>query len=209
MTGLYVQFGCGLSAPDGWLNFDASPTLRIQKLPLIGRLAGRLVNAPDFPGAVRYGDIVTGLPVAPGSCAGVYASHVLEHLALEDLRRALRNTHRMLIQGGVFRIVLPDLEHIAKEYLASADERAALVFMNDTSLGQVTRPRGPGAAARSWLGNSSHLWMWDYKSLARELTDAGFGAVRRASLGDSVDSYFASVEDPGRWENQLGIEAIR
>jgi hypothetical protein len=37
-TKLYVQYGAGNEAVQGWLNFDASPTLRIQKMPLIGRL---------------------------------------------------------------------------------------------------------------------------------------------------------------------------
>src|SRR5262245_22988509 len=31
---LYVQYGCGLSAPDDWLNFDASPTLWLQLIPV-------------------------------------------------------------------------------------------------------------------------------------------------------------------------------
>ena len=35
----YVQYGCGLSAPNEWINFDVSPTLRIQKIPIIGSLS--------------------------------------------------------------------------------------------------------------------------------------------------------------------------
>jgi hypothetical protein len=27
----YVQYGCGLLAPQGWINFDASPRLRIER----------------------------------------------------------------------------------------------------------------------------------------------------------------------------------
>jgi hypothetical protein len=34
MTKIYIQYGCGLSAPKEWTNFDVSPTLRIQKLPI-------------------------------------------------------------------------------------------------------------------------------------------------------------------------------
>ncbi len=36
MSTIYVQYGCGLSAPAGWNNYDASPTLRLQKLPVVG-----------------------------------------------------------------------------------------------------------------------------------------------------------------------------
>ena len=36
MNEVYVQYGCGWNAPRGWRNFDASPNLRIDHLPLIG-----------------------------------------------------------------------------------------------------------------------------------------------------------------------------
>lgn len=94
----YVQFGCGWSAPDGWLNFDASPTLRFERLPVVGRLYTR--NAKRFPANVIYGDIVRGLPLTENSCQGMYCSHVLEHLALGDLDRALKNVHRYLKLGA-------------------------------------------------------------------------------------------------------------
>src|SRR2546421_9928005 len=71
---LRVQFGCGLSAPETWRNFDASPTLRFERLPIVGRLYTK--NGERFPGNVEYGDIVKGLPLVRESCAAVYASHV-------------------------------------------------------------------------------------------------------------------------------------
>jgi hypothetical protein len=72
-TGIYVQYGCGMSCPDTWVNFDASPRLRLQRLPVLGSMFrwGPVV----FPRIVRYGDIVKGLPVLAGSAAGVHASH--------------------------------------------------------------------------------------------------------------------------------------
>src|SRR5215470_7850839 len=105
--GLYVQYGCGVSCPAGWVNFDASPTLRLQRLSVAGPLLGKA--GPRFPDGVRYGDILNGLPIADGTADGVYASHVLEHLSLADCAAALRNTFRLLRPGGVFRLVITDL----------------------------------------------------------------------------------------------------
>lgn len=208
MNTAYVQYGCGLSAPEGWRNFDASPTLRLQRLPVVGRrLHGG--GLPLFPSNVEYGDIVKGLPVPAGSCRGVYCSHVLEHLALADFRTALRNTRTMLAEGGIFRFVLPDLEHLAREYVASTAPDASIVFMEQSMLGKPSRARGASGLLRTWMGNSAHLWMWDYKSMSAELTRAGFRGVRRAQLGDSADPHFAEVEDPGRWTDQLGVECMR
>lgn len=201
---LYVQYGCGWSAPDAWRNFDASPTLRFERVPLVGALYTK--NASRFPRNVGYGDIVRGLPVPRESCTGVYCSHVLEHLSLEDLRTALANTYHMLRPGGVFRFVLPDLEQSAREYLSNPASDAALAFMRGTGLGRERRTKGLRGLVISSLGNSQHLWMWDYKSLERELQDAGFVSARRAFLGDSSDPMFQQVEDSGRWDGCLGVE---
>jgi SAM-dependent methyltransferase len=203
----YVQYGCGHAGPVEWRNFDASPTLRFERLPLVGRLYSR--NAARFPGNVEYGDIARGLPLDADSCAGVYCSHVLEHLSLEDFRAALRNTRRILRPGGVFRLVLPDLEYSISRYVGDSSSAAAGEFLRETFLGVERRPRGFSGFVVSWLGNSQHLWMWDYKAIAPELEAAGFAAIRRATLGDSPDPMFALVEDPGRWENCLGVECRR
>lgn len=200
----YVQYGCGLSAPATWTNFDASPTMRIQRVPLFGSLLTR--GGPRFPKNVRYGNIVKGLPISPSSCDAVYCSHVLEHLSLEDLRIALRHTHDYLRPGGVFRFVLPDLEELARSYLGSSVGQPSIQFMEDSMLGYQRRPRGLRGVLREWMGNSRHLWMWDFRSLTPELQQVGFLNIRRATFGDSDDARFRDVEDPGRWEKCLGME---
>ena len=200
----YVQYGCGLSAPQGWLNFDASPTLRVQKLPLVGLL--RVPGATVFPANVRYGDIVKGLPVEVGSCRAVYCSHVLEHLSLSDFRLALANTKAVLAEGGLFRLVVPDLRAAAQRYVADPSDTAASRFMTETYLGVTERPKGMGGFLRSWLGNTHHLWMWDYPSLSRELATAGFKDIRLARMGDSGEPMFAAVEAESRWADSVGVE---
>src|SRR5437870_12219189 len=113
--GYRVQYGCGLNAPLGWKNFDASPTLRFERLPLLGRQYTK--NERRFPDNIEYGDIVKGIPLPKHSCEAIYASHVLEHLSLRDFRVALGNTYDLLADGGVFRAVIPDLEILARRYL--------------------------------------------------------------------------------------------
>jgi len=201
----YIQYGCGWSAPSKWRNFDASPTLRLERLPFFGLFYKR--NEFRFPENVEYGDIVKGLPSVPHqSSRGIYCSHVLEHLSLEDFRIALRNTFNMLQLNGIFRLVLPDLEYLAKEYLSNPSSDASLVFMKETYLGHENREKSFKSFIISWLGNSQHLWMWDYKSIEEELANAGFGSIRRATFADCSDSMFLQVESKDRWTNCLGVE---
>jgi SAM-dependent methyltransferase len=201
---LYVQYGSGWCAPKGWRNFDASPTLRFERIPLLGRLYTK--NSERFPENVEYGDIVAGLPLPENSCRAVYCSHILEHLALDDFRAALANTYKILEPGGIFRFVLPDLEHSIHAYMADPSREAAVHFMEETLLGKENRTRGFKGIMLEWLGNSRHLWMWDFNSMESELHSAGFKAIRRARFGDSLNSRFQEVEAPERWENCLGLE---
>lgn len=201
----FTQFGCGLCAPLGWLNFDASPMMRLQKLPLIGKLipSGTFGR---YPPNVEYGDIVQGLPIPDDSVELLYCSHVLEHITLQELRLALQNCYRHLKTGGIFRLVLPDLEVMAKSYLSSQNSEAAHEFMRVTYLGKESRDRGLVAFLRDWLAGNTHLWMYDYKSLSVELQKAGFKDIRRAQFGDSGIEALTAVEDPERWTLELGIQ---
>jgi len=206
---VYAQFGCGHAAPAEWQNFDSSPTLRWERMPVIGRWTK---NAERFPAHVKVGDIVTGLPLPDGSCKGIYASHVLEHLARDDFYKALDNTLKLLAPGGIFRLIVPDLAYIGREYirlLEKGDPEASLYMVNATILGVETRPRGVLAMAYKTLNTSRHLWMWDEFSLRKALEDHGFDHVRRCEFDDCEDTMFRLVEDPSRFERAVAMEGRR
>lgn len=206
----YVQFGCGYSAPEGWLNFDSSPTLRLEKLPIVGKLVRK--NVEPFPSNVMIGDIVKGLPVPNSSADGVYASHILEHLTKVDFQLALQNTYKILKGGGIFRLIVPDLEARARGYvdrLNAGSTDANDWFMVTSHLGLSSRPKNAVAKVSRVFGGSLHLWMWDFQSLQRQLEEVGFVRVRRCALGDSGDSMFDRVENPKRfYDEDYGIPEL-
>lgn len=209
----YVQYGCGLCAPQGWINFDASPRLRIERSFGL-RSVLRVSIGHLFPPNVRFGDIARGLPLADGSAQGVYCSHVLEHVPRDDIPAVLRNTFRLLRPGGLFRLVVPDLQWRVARYLASdGDTTAADAFIESCQLGTRSRPKTPASWLRAQFGRSVHLWMYDFATLRCLLLDAGFDRIRRCALGDSGDPMFTLVETADRFyeagEAELAIEAIR
>lgn len=216
-----VHYGCGDHAGAGWLNFDVSPMLRVERLPGGSALKKFVGGGRPFPKSVRAGNIVDGPLVEESTATSAYASHVLEHLSLEEARVAIRNTYHMLAPGGVFRLIVPDLEWRAEMYLADmrkGDANAASEFMRQCILGREHRYRGPIHWLRKQLSGSSHLWMWDFVSMKAELESAGFTNIRRCSYGDAADPGFAEVENPNRFVGsiddttsmpELAMEAIR
>lgn len=211
MKDRYVQYGCGKSAPTDWINFDVSPTLRIQKIPLFGKLFKSKLNT-IFPDNVKYGDIIKGLPIEDDSCKGVYCSHTLEHLSLKDFRTALKNTYKIIQKGGLFRCIVPDLEWAIHNYLREVEQGntdASINFMNNTLLGKKNRPNGVRSVLSSSIGNSAHLWMWDARSLSSELEKVGFTNIRMCKFGDSNNEMFSLVEDESRFVNAAAIECCK
>lgn len=209
MDHLYVQFGCGMCAPETWQNFDAGPAFWLQsRLPLLTPLLVKR-GFPPYPKNIRYGDVIKGLPIAPQSADVVYCSHVLEHMALDEFRIALRNVFSYLRPGGTFRLVLPDLEQLIGIYTGDPTPAACSRFMQEAWLGETTIPRGLKSVPAAVFGRARHLWMWDYKGMASQLAEAGFTDIRRAQMGDSPDPRFKEVESDYRWKDCLGVDCKR
>ena len=90
-----INIGCGRTAHPDWINLDVAPAL------------------PD----VLAININEGLPFPSQFVDVCYSSHVLEHLNKVGARSLIGECFRVLKHGGVVRLVLPDLEAIAREYL--------------------------------------------------------------------------------------------
>jgi predicted SAM-dependent methyltransferase len=209
--GLYVQYGCGFSVGKGWINYDNSPSIRIGKIPVLSRIS-LMAGAVKFPAEVRFGDVRNGPLAETGTCSGIYASHVLEHLSLDDFEIAIRNTYSMLKPNGIFRLIVPDLAERARRYVEEFDRKsntANNVFLETTRLGQKSRPRGIKGALRSVFGNAEHRWMWDEFSIKAKLTNAGFVSIRRCKFNDCSDENFRNVEELSRfYDNRLELEEL-
>jgi len=70
MPKIYLQYGCGLSVPKESINYNASPTLWNQRIPIIGKILKNKLNT-IFPDNVQYGDIIKGLSIGEVKCDGI------------------------------------------------------------------------------------------------------------------------------------------
>ena len=213
-----VQFGCGLSNPAGWMNYDSTPSLFVRKLPFsvkIAKVASKIIgeNSPALAKNLNnvinnnaiYGDIVKGLPCEDDSVNLLYASHVLEHLPLKQFRTALAECRRILKDGGVYRLVVPNLKYYIDQYLASTSSTKSIDFCLATGMGTESFANLLNRAR----GDSHHI-MYDLETMMNELQTSGFASVRQAFYGDSAFADFLEVEDKSRWEFpvNIGFECI-
>ena len=132
------------------------------------------------------------------SVDAVYHSHVLEHLDREAVPGFLADVRRVLREGGIHRVVVPDLELVARRYLNhfeacstdQADPEGHEAYISDI-IEQMVRREAHGTsqqpAMRRRIENvilgdarrrgETHQWMYDKWSLAHVLSTAGFRDV--------------------------------
>lgn len=65
---------------------------------------------------VREYNLLKGFPYPDNKFDTVYHSQVLEHIPKEEAAGFLKECHRVLKEGGIIRVVVPDLENIIGEY---------------------------------------------------------------------------------------------
>ena len=198
-----LNLGCGSRRHPAWTNVDLHP------------------SGDDVIAA----DLRRPLPFPDASFTAVYAAHVLEHLAPGAACGLMKECRRVLRPDGIVRIVVPDLERVTRDYLASLDRAAAADATTDARwehrwmtvelLDQLVRTR-PGGTMRRWwscdpvpcrglietrLGDEA---MAGIAALAEERRRTGVAAVApEAILRDDSTSARGAARFAARGERHL------
>ena len=99
----YLNLGCMYRYHPDWTNVDIVST-------------GESVIAHD---------LTQGIPFPDASFDVVYHSHLLEHIPKTEAESFLKECRRVLRPQGVLRIVVPDLEQIARTYLIALEQASS------------------------------------------------------------------------------------
>jgi SAM-dependent methyltransferase len=123
LTRLHLgAFDCAIP---GWVNTDITPHIWISRVPMTAWALRRLGVLSDKRyaahrdgrfRALRYVDLTKPLPFADASCEAVFSSHVFEHLFMDEVERLVPEIRRVLVAGGICRVVVPDLEKIVAQF---------------------------------------------------------------------------------------------
>jgi predicted SAM-dependent methyltransferase len=181
---LRLNLGCGPQAVTGWVNIDRSPNIildRVRPVKHLLRSIGVLTPehmAPWSPSIVRH-DLTRGIPYPDGSAVAVYSSHMLEHIYLNQARRLLLDCRRVMAEGGVLRLALPDYGSAAQQLLAgeaAENPRAAMEFHRRLRAHPFDQPRVSRRLVEM-AGSHVHRWFPTRTLVVGLVAEAGFGEV--------------------------------
>ncbi len=145
-------------------------------------------------------------PIPDNTYAVVYSGHTLEHIPQESLSHVLAECYRIMEEGGVLRIQVPDARKFwdkAKE--GDVEALRELLVAVATPLTNNNLVNYQEAATRldnTWFiefcdhycklgcgvkspSAGAHRNWFDWEKLRKSLANAGFVSIRRAKQGDS------------------------
>lgn len=144
-----LNIGCGPKYIEGMINID-----------------GNIFRKKDM-----WLDVTIGLPFHNDCIKAIYASHILEHLNSRNIRKLLREFHRVLKPNGLVRIVVPSLEYAIQSY--SLRETINLPDWPDKYISDG------GRFNNFMLCGNQHFLMFDFSFLHELLREAGFQKIIR------------------------------
>ena len=203
---------------DDWINIDSSFNARLAKYPRLRYLLFKIGILPkeyyDMPWSehihkIMVRDVRKRHPFDDGSIDFIYSSHLIEHLRKDEAEKVLRECFCVLRRGGLIRLVVPDLELMARNYLKEIEETRNEGERDYTPserfldiLGMCEKTKTPFVLK---ILLSEHKWMYDQLSLTALLESCGFVDIQKRSYkeGECPDIDFLD----NRPEHSLYLEA--
>lgn len=172
-----LHWGCGKITPVDWINADIAMA----------------------PGANVLCDIRQGLPLASDSIDYISSQHALQDLKIYDQVKAMRELYRVLKNGGVLRLCLPDLD-VSIEAYQSGNRNHFYIWDWDTIAGNfITHVL--------WYNETNTLFTYEF---AEELLHkAAFKEVRRVAFHETSSPYREIVELDSRPHESFYCEAVK
>jgi predicted SAM-dependent methyltransferase len=157
--------------------------------------------------AEAWVDIRFPLRFPDNSWRGIYAHHVVEHISYHDAHQLFSECRRTLHPGGVFRMVVPDLEVFLNYYSrADADGRSEILSLYPGKLDAITPLEVIDYVFRDNKFNR-HRSAWDWETAQKRLLEAGFSRVIRQQVNISLDPRLAGHDKPHWSKFSLYVEA--
>jgi len=189
-----INFGCGTTRIERWINVDKDLRHRLLLTRIPGffhllsllRTVGLLLE-DEYKAykrsrfvPIRYGDVRKKLRFKDNSVDYIYNSHLLEHLFPDEGLHFLKECYRILKPGGLIRIVIPDLEGIARRYINGINNSGGSVESTEEFVQVFCQKfsRKVPRILRYYKVIRGHHWLYDRISLSNYLTEIGYSSVR-------------------------------
>ena len=178
-----LHLGCGERYLDGYTHIDIAEFDHI-----------------DYKSSVHKLDMIDD-----NSCELIYASHVLEYFDTEEAKDVLSEWHRVLIDKGILRLAVPNIEKLIEVYNQTND------------INKILCPLYGRWELNNTSNNIYHKTVYDMKFLSTLLTEVGYKNIKTWSwqeelpkdYDDHSKAYYPHMDFDNGIHISLNIECIK
>ena len=172
-SGLKLHIGSGPNLKPGWVNIDLAPNVDLTL------------------------DMRRPIPLPTGCASVIYSEHFFEHIEYPTSVQAfLSEAYRVLEPGGLFRVCVPDIEWMIRDYngLPYKEHKPGewVPYVKGlhpewcyTPLDHINHK------FRQW---TQHKYAYDYITLAHVLEQAGFIDITQRDFDPTLDTDWRKIE---------------
>lgn len=175
-----LQIGSGANPPSGWLNTDLYP--QSEKTIFL--------------------DATARFPFCDQTFDYVFCEHMIEHISYNEGLRMLGECFRILKRGGRIRLSTPDLKvylDLFTEVKTDIQRRYVKWISSNWLAKQKIFSENETFILNLVMHGWGHLFVYDFETLKRALTGAGFIDIRQYTCGLSDDDNFKGLEGHGKF----------
>ncbi|KQC02426.1 methyltransferase domain-containing protein [Pedobacter sp. Hv1] len=177
-----IQLGAGQNNLSGWLNTDYFPR-----------------------NGIYFLDVTKKLPIPSDSFNFIFSEHHIEHIHYKDAKLMISEIYRILKPGGVFRVCTPNLTAYLKSYFEDSpietpyikeiiNDWIKLGFYNAKNYIPENNEENVSFFVNDIFLNYDHKFIYDYKTLAALLTNAGFTKIVQTNATESEFEELNNIE---------------
>ena len=203
-----LNLGSGPSGLNDWLNYDYGVLPLLSMFPIFRQI---LINFRLLPQGynlrwpkIKLVDIGRRFPLTDSSVKYIYCSHVLEHFHPWRVEKILKECFRVLQNGGVMRIVIPDLSKICRIYLRelSGTNFCRIWWGYEKDI----EPKGIFQKLSRYFIRE-HQWHYGKNELTLLLNKAGFKDVKIRYFCQGIVPNIEKLDLPEHRDHSLYLEA--
>ena len=164
------------------------------------------------PGVDVVWDLRKPLPFGAERFDGIFSEHCLEHFDWDSLITVLSELHRVLVPGGILRVVVPSLEKYVTAYQRlrsgqSLPPEQAKILGDAKKFARLFYSGHDWVQRSGWI-NDGHQFIHDFESFSEAAQLAGFSSTARCNFGEGKARALL-IDQPERAVESLYVEAYK
>lgn len=176
----FLYVGCGAHQLDGFIHADIS----VYKLSKITEVKKKKIDI--------ICDITENIPLPDNSMELIFSRDTLEHLTWNELINHFIECNRLLVDGGIIRMTVPNFDKMIEKYNDKSENLTEAIKNSEVST-IISPIENHTDLFINRILYHDHYYLHNFDTMKRALEKCGFGEAREVMPGETQISSLKNI----------------